>query len=110
MFAAGQKPVSPEAARLFSFFFGRFRDACLFSERNIGTGPYGSYLQSVMFFARSALSRIRRSGYLRLGFDFSYMKLFLDKSHDVWGNSRMNGKSDKVCDTWNFACFFGYSF
>lgn len=47
---------------------------------------------------------------LRLGFDFSYMKLFLDKSHDVWGNSRMNGKSDKVCDTWNFACFFGYSF
>ena len=34
-----------------------------FSERNIGTGPYGSYLQSVMFFARSALSRIRRSGW-----------------------------------------------
>ncbi|QCC85811.1 hypothetical protein DDIC_07975 [Desulfovibrio desulfuricans] len=47
---------------------------------------------------------------LKLGIDASYMKLFLDKSADVWGNSRMNGKSDNVKDSWNVSLYLAYNF
>lgn len=47
---------------------------------------------------------------LKLGFDASYMKLYLDKSSSVWGNSKMNGKSDNVADSWNVSLYLAYNF
>ena len=42
--------------------------------------------------------------------DASYIALWLDKSRSVWGNSRMNGKSDQERDPWNVNVRFVYSF
>jgi len=39
-----------------------------------------------------------------------YDALFLDKSASVWGNSRMNGKSDQSADAWNVSVTFVYQF
>ena len=60
-FCGGAEARFPGDACLI-YFSWRFRDACLFLKGNIGTGPYGSYPQSVTFFARSAhLSGRRRA-------------------------------------------------
>ena len=40
----------------------------------------------------------------------NYDALFLDKSASVWGNSKMNGKSDRSADAWNTAVTFVYQF
>ena len=40
----------------------------------------------------------------------NYDALFLDKSATVWGNSKMNGKSDRSADAWNTAVTFVYQF
>ena len=40
----------------------------------------------------------------------NYDALFLDKSSSVWGNSLMNGKSDRSADAWNTAVTFVYQF
>ena len=42
--------------------------------------------------------------------DASYISLWLDKSRSVWGNSRMNGRSDQERDPWNVNVRFVYSF
>lgn len=42
--------------------------------------------------------------------DANYDALYLDKSKTVWGNSRMNGKSDNVRDAWNVGVTFVYQF
>ena len=42
--------------------------------------------------------------------DASYISLWLDKSRSVWGNSRMNGRSDQERDPWNVDLRFVYSF
>ncbi len=42
--------------------------------------------------------------------DAAYLATWLDQSKSVWGNSRMNGKSDEVRDPWNVNLSFVYSF
>ena len=42
--------------------------------------------------------------------DASYISMWLDKSRSVWGNSRMNGRSDQERDPWNVNVRFVYSF
>jgi len=42
--------------------------------------------------------------------DASYISLWLDKSRSVWGNSRMNGRSDQERDPWDVNVRFVYSF
>ena len=39
-----------------------------------------------------------------------YIALWLDHSRSVWGNSKMNGKSDQERDAWNINASFVYSF
>lgn len=46
----------------------------------------------------------------RIYLDAAYIHPMLDTSSDVWGQSRMNGKSDDVRDAWNISCTFMYSF
>ena len=40
----------------------------------------------------------------------SYIALWLDKSNSVWGNSKMNGRSDDVRDAWDVSLAFVYDF
>ena len=47
---------------------------------------------------------------LKFSLDFSYMALWLDKSDDVWGQSRINGRNDDVRDAWNITAGFTYTF
>lgn len=42
--------------------------------------------------------------------DAAYLATWLDQSKSVWGNSKMNGKSDEVRDPWNVNLSFVYSF
>ena len=42
--------------------------------------------------------------------DAAYIATWLDKSRSVWGNSRMNGRSDQERDPWNVNLSFVYSF
>ncbi|WP_374280545.1 outer membrane homotrimeric porin [Desulfovibrio sp.] len=42
--------------------------------------------------------------------DAAYIATWLDKSRSVWGNSRMNGRSDQQRDPWNVNLSFVYSF
>ncbi len=42
--------------------------------------------------------------------DAAYLATWLDQSKSVWGNSKMNGKSDEVRDPWNVNVSFVYSF
>ena len=42
--------------------------------------------------------------------DANYIALWLDKSRSVWGNSKMNGRSDQERDPWNVNLRFVYSF
>ncbi len=42
--------------------------------------------------------------------DAAYLATWLDQSRSVWGNSKMNGKSDEVRDPWNVNLSFVYSF
>lgn len=47
---------------------------------------------------------------LEITMEADYIVPWLDQSRTVWGNSRMNGRSDKVCDPWNLNLTFLYSF
>ena len=47
---------------------------------------------------------------LKFSLDFSSMALWLDKSDDVWGQSRINGRNDDVRDAWNITAGFTYTF
>ncbi|MCH5145266.1 outer membrane homotrimeric porin [Desulfovibrio sp. UIB00] len=42
--------------------------------------------------------------------DAAYIATWLDQSRSVWGNSRMNGRSDQERDPWNVNVSFVYSF
>lgn len=42
--------------------------------------------------------------------DIAYLATWLDHSKAVWGNSRMNGRSDQVRDPWNINLTLAYSF
>lgn len=42
--------------------------------------------------------------------DAAYIATWLDQSDSVWGNTKMNGKSDQVRDPWNVNLSFVYSF
>ena len=42
--------------------------------------------------------------------DTAYIATWLDKSRSVWGNSKMNGRSDQERDPWNVNLSFVYSF
>ncbi|MDD4701390.1 MAG: outer membrane homotrimeric porin [Desulfovibrio sp.] len=42
--------------------------------------------------------------------DAAYLATWLDQSKSVWGNSKMNGKTDEVRDPWNVNVSFVYSF
>lgn len=42
--------------------------------------------------------------------DAAYIHVMLDQSSNVWGQSKMNGRSDDVRDAWNLSCTFMYSF
>lgn len=47
---------------------------------------------------------------MTVGLEASYIALWLDKSNDVWGASRMNGYRDDVRDAWNINFVYAYSF
>jgi len=42
--------------------------------------------------------------------DAAYIATWLDQSDSVWGNTKMNGKSDQVRDPWNVNLSFVYQF
>ena len=42
--------------------------------------------------------------------DAAYIATWLDQSRGVWGNSKMNGRSDQERDPWNVNVRFVYSF
>ena len=42
--------------------------------------------------------------------DAAYIATWLDQSDSVWGDSKLNGKSDQVRDPWNVNLSFVYSF
>ena len=43
-------------------------------------------------------------------FDIAYIKLMMDQSRTVWGQSKMNNRSDAMYDAWNVNVNFIYSF
>lgn len=47
---------------------------------------------------------------LKIGLDVGYIALWLDKSEDVWGSSKINGRDDTTRDAWNANLMFLYSF
>lgn len=47
---------------------------------------------------------------LEITVEADYIVPWLDQSRSVWGNSKMNGKSDDVRDPWNINLTFLYSF
>ena len=47
---------------------------------------------------------------LKVALDVGYIALWLDKSEDVWGSSKINGRDDTTRDAWNANLMFLYSF
>lgn len=47
---------------------------------------------------------------LKIALDVGYIALWLDKSEDVWGSSKINGRDDTTRDAWNANLMFLYSF